>query len=65
MRKWQPIKTAPKDGTYLVVWDGKNQRPVVPELRGSDGTFWMGDWDWIVDATHWMPLPPPPKGEQP
>lgn len=64
MSEWQPIETAPREGMHLVVWDSKNQKPVVPELRANDGAFWLGDWDWIIEASHWMPLPPPPKVEE-
>jgi hypothetical protein len=70
MSEWQPIDTAPKDGT--------------PHLRGlwvntSTGDVWdidagyiddhgdfldlFGDvlgWD-VEDYSHWMPLPEPPK----
>lgn len=57
---WQPIETAPKDGTRVltfrvkfreamaVAWfDGEEWRPV-------HGSAWP-------DPTHWMPLPEPPK----
>ena len=53
--QWQPIETAPKDGTSLL-------------LLGSGGV-WIAEWDgkyWyagdnFVDfPSHWMPLPPPP-----
>lgn len=58
--EWQPIETAPKDGA-LLVWSARFQRPVYVECRTVDGQFWCGDWDFDVFATHWLPLPNPPK----
>jgi hypothetical protein len=68
MSEWQPIETAPKDGTELLLYG-----PFVP----TGGTYmdigrWTdyadGFWDWSADdsqPTHWMPLPSPPSyGQQ-
>jgi hypothetical protein len=67
MSKWQPIETAPKDGTIiLVAWGGT--RRVWPARFGDVGPedAWVG-WSnafgemHITDMTHWMPLPEPPN----
>lgn len=71
---WQDIATAPKDGTYLLLWEQYSTNPFV-------GCWAFGSWSvshehvdaeggWdgaiVVDSisqdriTHWMPLPPPP-----
>ena len=58
---WQPIETAPTDGTHLLL--------LTPKGRIADG-FWSlkyNVWSWIydlVEPTHWMPLPDLP-GAQP
>ena len=58
---WQPIETAPMDGTHLLL--------LTPKGRIADG-FWSlkyNVWSWIydlVEPTHWMPLPDP-LGAQP
>lgn len=71
---WQDIATAPKDGTYLLLWEQYSTNPFV-------GCWAFGSWSvshehvdaeggWdgaiVVDSisqdriTHWMPLPPEP-----
>jgi hypothetical protein len=58
---WQPIATAPKDGTRIAVaaYDGE-----VWQFRTD---YWRDYWQghgqgfgWIVEPTHWMSLPEPP-----
>ena len=68
LSEWQPIETAPKDGTDILVMTGETMHVV----------RWInihGDFDyWAVDdnkhgpftlrgkaPTHWMSLPEPPK----
>jgi len=60
--QWQPIETAPKDGTFILLYD-KNVG--VHQGRWIGSPFSMG-WRQcsnfgMYDATHWMPLPPPPQ----
>ncbi|NRA59196.1 MAG: DUF551 domain-containing protein [Phycisphaerales bacterium] len=63
MSEWQPIETAPRDGTMLVLW--------LPHEGGigwgSSGTpddpWWgapFGCYDEYMNPSHWMPLPDPP-----
>ena len=66
MSEWQPIETAPKDGTEVLGF--------VSSDTGADDffaviCFWENQWrvSSVLDATdvtHWMPLPEPPEGEQ-
>ncbi len=72
---WQPIETAPKDGTWFDVW----LPSIKPQTKfhskgGCRSTDWHFDFDEklnkvnnrITDQlydglpTHWMPLPKPP-----
>lgn len=66
---WQPIETAPKDGTPVLGWDG-DCMTTVQWWWPSIGTPADGYWDLVCAGmyasdgewapTHWMPLPPPP-----
>ncbi len=57
---WQPIETAPKDGTMILAIEPKNkQRRLV--VYHEDWCMWLSVPGRIqVRATHWMPLPAPP-----
>lgn len=59
---WQPIETAPKGGTEILVW---NNGTILHVRWGGDfHNAWMlvHGIDFADHATHWMPLPEPPKG---
>jgi hypothetical protein len=64
---WQPIETAPKDGTAVLLFDRTNKDS--PDGGGIDFGFYYNDavrWLWACDGceakpTHWMPLPAPPQ----
>jgi hypothetical protein len=61
MIEWQPIETAPRDGTIFLVW--------APGAHGLSPMFslcaWHEDAGFCIDelrhASHWMPLPDPPS----
>ena len=55
---WQPIETAPRDGTkILAIWPGKGRHRIV----WFDRARWTDDGDHsLIDFTHWQPLPSPP-----
>lgn len=73
MMEWQPIETAPKDGTAILAYTNSE----VLSLYWSD-SIWAavnnpvqkqgGGWvqevnrsdTYVYCPTHWMPLPPPP-----
>ena len=69
--QWQPIETAPMDGTHILVWNAKQ-----PQLPPTTAHWWgggpepggfhlsvnyLGEYsDFGMPPTHWMPLPKPP-----
>ena len=67
---WQPIETAPRDGTRILVhtYTGKTSIAWFCEETG----LWPEDEVYSEDGepcnvgwpTHWMPLPPAPKEER-
>lgn len=74
MSAWQPIETAPKDGTNIDLWakqwrvqdDGFNYRRfrtcywTKGDSMTNRSAYWMHlDSGWR--PTHWMPLPAPPR----
>ena len=63
---WQPIETAPQDGSTVLVWDGHDvmtaRNILIGELETGEPVFqWCADQSCAEDPTHWMPLPAPPK----
>lgn len=61
--QWQPIETAPRDTTDILVWDPEDARQLI--------SFWAcGQWagpndhtgySYPLEPTHWQPLPGPPQ----
>lgn len=59
MSKWQPIETAPRDGTEILAYDGTG---VFICYFDEHADCWIIDFSChMVCATHWMPLPEPPE----
>lgn len=70
MNEWQPIETAPKDGAWVLVYrPGPYPQDAIAVAMWAE---WKpGFWYWQDhddqnrpeddNATHWMPLPEPPK----
>lgn len=62
-REWQPIETAPKDGTTFLAY--RSGIIMMAQWRKShNGHMANGGEGWFYPswnpATHWMPLPAPP-----
>lgn len=62
MSAWQPIESAPKDGTPILVWPTPDYGNEFVRI-GID--MWCNDTWWLsrhnMRPTHWMPLPEPPQ----
>lgn len=61
MDTWQPIDTAPMDGTWIDLWDGQAR---LPDCWWESGQWWL--WDQAgshgqvpveTTPTHWMAIP--------
>lgn len=65
--EWQPIETAPKDGTRFLAWMPWFDGPCAVELWWEDGAWQMRDRKFTMGcrATHWHPMPPPPALRRP
>lgn len=74
MNNWQPIETAPKDGSYFMAiicgFHPKTKAPYLPAIvswdeennlfsEADDEKYDMSE-KWSDNLTHWMPLPESP-----
>ena len=66
--EWQPIETAPKDGTRILAYGvlGFESQPSIGTVKW-DGRKWICDPNEASEyepepcaLTHWMPFPPAP-----
>lgn len=69
MMHWQPIETAPKDGSHVLAWRSGWDRPAWVRWVWNPRVgreFWNDADEWDAyelesePPTHWMPLPDPP-----
>lgn len=71
---WQPIETAPRDGTSVLGF-GRMDGEISGDMGPPSATVMQcryGEWTVThtdaysvqVFPTHWMPLPPPPLASQ-
>ncbi|RUW69835.1 DUF551 domain-containing protein [Mesorhizobium sp. M2A.F.Ca.ET.067.02.1.1] len=75
--EWQPIDTAPKDGTKVLLWMVHRNAAYSPDPIGEGWAApvtakWIdhngGGWTWhgmLGRPTHWMALPAAPKDWKP
>jgi len=65
VKEWRPIETAPKDGSWLLLWDANfNTTHNTPACVGrhNANNVWVNDVHaTIKPPTHWMPLPNAPS----
>jgi hypothetical protein len=68
MSEWQPIGTAPTNGSILLLWDGEAVTAGRYDVEAAPfGSPWarliMPEYhSRIFRPTHWQPLPAPPEG---
>ena len=55
--EWQPISTAPKDGTEILLC--RNGARFIGHWDKVYG--WLDQFDMMRDPTTWQPLPRPPN----
>ena len=62
---WEPIETAPKDGTIIFGWEPRATKWKIKFMvfvKTTDGGYWTNALvSGAILPTHWMPLPEPPK----
>ena len=61
---WQPIETAPRDGTHILAHNGNTYYPPVVVHWFESGWFLSTcptDIENECDPVRWMPLPTPPE----
>lgn len=58
---WQPIETAPKDGTWVLV---HHRNWTLPEVAQCCERGYWQSWNESFRPDHWMPIPPVPAGAQ-
>lgn len=60
---WQPIETAPKDGTEILLF--VDPKPQVGAWHPKAKDWIDQSWEYFFQGpgpTHWMPLPEAPEG---
>jgi len=63
---WQAMETAPRDGTHIVMHDGKEAQVVCWFKPDDDPGYWESTWDGAeMSPQFWMPLPAPPPPSDP
>ena len=67
--EWQPIETAPKDGSRILAVSADAAFGVVVWSSILGGTWVLACSDgqalnYYLDPTHWMPLPEPPPTDK-
>jgi len=64
---WQPIETAPRDGTAVIMYHTRLDNRCDVHKAWWDGECWRGyGWSYpeFSQPTHWMPLPAAPAKQE-
>ncbi len=68
MSEWQPIETAPKDGTRVMLFRAGRKICLGGYVTPSWALTlegWKNSHGNFFEPTHWMPLPLPPTNSTP
>jgi hypothetical protein len=74
MSEWQPIETAPKDGTRFIAGVAGTEDVAICSRHDPGGAArnprhhyecWLVEFSGRHQPTHWMPMPAPPKSVTP
>lgn len=69
MTDWQPIETAPTDGTRVLAYvpdcPQMVEEIVIVRVSWGEWTYFAGEDTAQVNPTHWMPLPSAPVAASP
>ncbi len=66
MSEWQPIETAPRDGTEVLTFGKHGTSVLFWDDEYAAEKCWREKSAWLAlrdEPTHWMPLPPAPEGK--
>ena len=58
---WQPIETAPRDGTTILVYEPGFFQTAAWEANEFKAGWTNASGGWIGDVTYWMPIPEAPQ----
>ena len=65
---WLPIETAPKDGTFVLVyepgWDHEQMDQEIARYNSSSGKWVWAHAGMSMNPTHWKSLPAPPTNQE-
>lgn len=60
---WKPIETAPKDGTFVLLWE-KHAGLFVGNFRPGWASWLSMPGAYCRQPTHWHPLPAAPEAKE-
>ena len=61
--RWQPIETAPKDGSKFLAWRRHSSIPLIVFYNAEYDQYECNDGHLVFSLTHWLPLPKAPAME--
>lgn len=66
--QWEPISTAPRDGTWILLARPGHDEVLLGYWHRTHNAWWGqggtgGTWKKWQEATKWLPVPAPPEGE--